>query len=46
MDRLDYTKGLSEKFLGSKIFLNKYPKWTEKIVLVQIAILSRKDIKE
>ncbi|KAJ5963171.1 tspB [Penicillium waksmanii] len=44
VDRLDYTKGLPEKFLGFQVFLDEHPEWAEKIVLVQIVIPSREDV--
>ena len=45
VDRLDYTKGLPEKLNGFKTFLDKHPEMKEKVVLVQVAIPSREDVK-
>ncbi|KAJ5595142.1 uncharacterized protein N7459_001350 [Penicillium hispanicum] len=46
VDRLDYTKGLPEKLQGFQVFLDEHPEWSEKVVLIQIAIPSREDVKE
>lgn len=46
VDRLDYTKGLPEKLNGFQAFLDDHPELAEKIVLIQIAIPSREDVKE
>jgi len=46
VDRLDYTKGLPEKLNGFQAFLDDHPEWAEKIVLIQIAIPSREDVRE
>lgn len=45
VDRLDYTKGLPEKLNGYKTFLEKNPELRDKVLLVQIAIPSREDVK-
>jgi trehalose 6-phosphate synthase len=41
VDRLDYTKGLNEKFLAVERFLELNPEWHERFVLVQVAEPSR-----
>jgi len=41
LDRIDYTKGIPERFLAIDRFLEKYPKYKEKFVFVQIGALSR-----
>lgn len=46
VDRMDYTKGLPEKMEGFRVFLGKHPEWSEKVVLIQIAIPSREDVKK
>ncbi|KAF7713450.1 Trehalose 6-phosphate synthase [Penicillium ucsense] len=46
VDRLDYTKGLTEKMEGYRIFLDEHPELRDKVILVQIAIPSREDVKE
>jgi hypothetical protein len=43
---MDYTKGLPEKLEGFRAFLDQHPEWSEKVVLIQIAIPSREDVKE
>lgn len=45
VDRLDYTKGLPEKLNGYKTFLDKNPELRDKVLLIQIAIPSREDVK-
>lgn len=46
VDRMDYTKGLPEKLEGFRVFLDEHPEWSEKVVLIQVAIPSREDVKE
>jgi trehalose 6-phosphate synthase len=46
VDRLDYTKGLLQKLLGFEIFLSDHPNWVGKVVLIQVAVPSREDVKE
>lgn len=46
VDRMDYTKGLPEKLQGFRVFLDQYPEWSKKVVLIQIAIPSREDVKK
>ncbi|MFH1856185.1 MAG: trehalose-6-phosphate synthase [Candidatus Omnitrophota bacterium] len=41
LDRLDYTKGIPERFLAIDRFLEKYPQYKEKFVLFQVGALSR-----
>jgi trehalose 6-phosphate synthase len=37
VDRLDYSKGLEERFLGYERFLNEHPEERKEVVLLQIA---------
>lgn len=46
IDRLDYIKGLTQKLHGFEQFLTDYPKWQGKVVLIQVAVPSREDVKE
>lgn len=46
VDRLDYIKGLPHKFHAFDMFLEQYPDQVGKVVLVQIAVPSRQDVKE
>ncbi|OQD96087.1 hypothetical protein PENSOL_c017G03400 [Penicillium solitum] len=46
VDRMDYTKGLPEKLEGFRVFLDQHPEWSEKVVMIQIAIPSREDVKK
>lgn len=41
VDRLDYSKGLEERFLGYERFLNEHPEERKEVVLLQIAPPSR-----
>lgn len=41
VDRLDYSKGLEERFLGYERFLTEYPEERKEVVLLQIAPPSR-----
>lgn len=45
VDRLDYTKGIMEKFLAVEMFLEKYPEYQGKFTLVQIGAPSRTLLK-
>jgi trehalose 6-phosphate synthase/phosphatase len=41
IDRLDYTKGIPERFLAFELALEKYPELKQKISLLQVVIPSR-----
>jgi trehalose 6-phosphate synthase len=45
VDRLDYTKGIEEKFLAVERLLDCYPEFRESFVFVQIAEPSRQRLK-
>ena len=45
VDRLDYTKGLPLKLEAFRAVLANYPKWRDKIVLIQVAVPSRTNIE-
>jgi trehalose-6-phosphate synthase len=45
VERIDYTKGLIEKFLAVERFLEKYPGYQGRFVLVQIGAVSRALLK-
>jgi trehalose 6-phosphate synthase len=45
VDRVDYTKGILERFLAIERFLEKYPGYRDKFVFVQIGAPSRTHIK-
>jgi trehalose 6-phosphate synthase len=45
VDRVDYTKGILERFLGIERLLEKYPAYQGKFVFVQIGAPSRTTIK-
>lgn len=46
VDRTDYIKGMPHKIFGFKRFLEKNPDQKENVVLLQITIPSRLDVKE
>ncbi|CAG8466578.1 12488_t:CDS:10, partial [Cetraspora pellucida] len=46
VDRLDYIKGVPQKFHALDLFLSKNPNWIGKVVLIQITKPSRWDTKE
>ncbi len=45
VDRVDYTKGILERFHGIERFLEKYPTYRKQFTFVQIGAPSRTDIK-
>jgi trehalose 6-phosphate synthase len=45
VDRIDYTKGLLERFHALERFLEKYPEYRERVTLAQIGAPSRTHIK-
>ena len=46
VDRLDYTKGMLERFRAIETFLDKYPDYREQFTFVQIAPSSRSSVKK
>ncbi|MEJ7934765.1 alpha,alpha-trehalose-phosphate synthase (UDP-forming) [Sphingobium sp. AN558] len=45
VDRLDYSKGLEERFGGYARFLKDHPEYHRKVVLTQVAPPSREDVE-
>jgi len=45
VDRMDYVKGLEHKLLAWEKFLRRSPQWVGKVILIQIAVPSRKGIR-
>ena len=45
VDRIDYTKGIIERFCGIERFLDKYPQYVRKFSFVQFGAPSRTNIK-
>jgi trehalose 6-phosphate synthase len=45
VDRVDYTKGILERFLAIEHFLDKYPSYQGKFIFVQIGAPSRSHLK-
>ncbi|KAF9763291.1 Alpha,alpha-trehalose-phosphate synthase [UDP-forming] [Nosema granulosis] len=46
VDRTDYIKGIPQRMIAFKNFLNKYEKYRDNTVMLQIAVPSRMDVKE
>ncbi|KAJ5085008.1 Alpha-trehalose-phosphate synthase subunit [Penicillium argentinense] len=46
VDRLDHIKGLTQKLRGFDVFLDDHPELRNKVVLIQVAVPSREDVKE
>lgn len=46
VDRLDHIKGLTQKLKAFDAFLDDHPELSNKIVLIQVAVPSREDVKE
>jgi trehalose 6-phosphate synthase/phosphatase len=44
VDRLDYTKGIPERLRAFRKFLQDYPEWRGKVVLIQVAVPSRERV--
>ena len=44
VDRLDYTKGIPERFLAFERLLERYPEQREQVVLLQLAVPSRSQV--
>lgn len=41
IDRLDYTKGVANRLKAYELFLEKYPEWRGKVVLMMVVVPSR-----
>lgn len=46
VDRLDYIKGIPQKLIAFDRFLTDHPEWVGKVVLVQLAIPTRGEVRE
>ncbi len=46
VDRLDYTKGIIERFMAVERFLDLHPEWVGKFTFIQIAAPSRSSIEQ
>jgi trehalose 6-phosphate synthase/phosphatase len=45
IDRLDYTKGIVNRLEGFQTFLENYPMWKGKVVLILLVVPSRTDVE-
>jgi trehalose 6-phosphate synthase len=46
VDRLDYTKGIPERFDALERMFEKYPEWVGKLTYIQIGVPTRIELKE
>lgn len=46
IDRMDYTKGIPNRIKAFEYFLEKYPKYKEKVRLVMLAVPSRSNVPQ
>lgn len=46
VDRLDYTKGITNRLNAFEKFLQRYPEWREKVVFLLVLVPSREEIKK
>ncbi len=46
VDRLDYTKGITNRLNAFEKFLQRYPEWKEKVVFLLVLVPSREEIKK
>ncbi|KAJ6003850.1 trehalose-6-P synthase/phosphatase complex synthase subunit, partial [Penicillium herquei] len=46
IDCLDYIKGVPQKLHALEAFLNRYPEWVGKLLLMQVAVPTRQDVRE
>jgi len=46
VDRLDYSKGIPKRLEAFNYFLEKYPEYKKKVVLIMIAVPSRTSVKK
>jgi trehalose 6-phosphate synthase len=46
VDRLDYTKGIPERFEGLERLFEKYPEWQGRFAFIQIGVPSRIELRE
>jgi trehalose-6-phosphate synthase len=45
VDRMDYSKGLPEKFKALEFLWDRYPEFRERFTFIQVAVASRSDIE-
>lgn len=46
VDRLDYTKGITNRLIAFEKFLQKFPEWNEKVVFLLVLVPSRENVKK
>lgn len=46
VDRLDYTKGILHRLQAYDIFLQKFPQYREKVILIQVTVPSRTKVEQ
>ena len=45
VDRLDYTKGIPQRLLAFEAFLERYPEFREKVILILVGVPSRTEVE-
>jgi len=45
IDRLDYTKGIANRLEAFQTFLESYPRWIGRVVLIMVVVPSRVEVK-
>lgn len=46
VDRLDYSKGLPERLSAFDAFLERYPRYREKVLMIQLTVPSREQVQD
>lgn len=46
IDRMDYTKGIEQRLKSYEKFLEKYPKYHQKVTLILVAVPSRTEVEQ
>ncbi|MBW6463734.1 MAG: bifunctional alpha,alpha-trehalose-phosphate synthase (UDP-forming)/trehalose-phosphatase [Firmicutes bacterium] len=46
VDRLDFSKGIPERLRAFELFLEKYPKWRNKITFIMLCVPSRTKVEQ
>lgn len=42
-DKLDHVRGVRQKLLAYELFLNKYPEWRDRVIMIQVAMSTTKE---
>lgn len=44
-DKLDHVRGVRQKLLSYELFLNKYPEWRDRVVMIQVATSTTEQVE-